>query len=261
MKNDKNIKYSSVVIGVCVLGIGVAALGIFGISRARTPENETKQTEIAEVVDSNKNASPSLTDLKKETEEKTNTSDKETKTNDVKTETKETKESEKTENVNTEQKTSENTSETSKQKTEIEQNKNTSSAALPVDGKIVMDYSENKPVYDKTLDQYRTNDSVSIAANVGDDVMSISDGVVTEITKSYELGNSVVVDHGNGCLATYSQLKDDLAVKTGDNVKKGQILGQVESPTKYTSSLGSHVVFKVTVNGETVDPKTFMSQN
>ncbi len=125
----------------------------------------------------------------------------------------------------------------------------------PVSGEIVMPYSVECAIYDPTLNQYHTNDSVSISAQAGDAVVAAQKGTVKEITKDEEKGNSVVIEHDNGWLTTYSQLAEDISVEAGETVAKGQTIGKVGEPTKYTIALGSHVEFAVAKDGETVDPE------
>lgn len=127
--------------------------------------------------------------------------------------------------------------------------------SYPLQGEIVMPYSVDCAIYDPTLNQYHTNDTVSIAAGNGESVKAAEDGTVKEITKDEEKGNSVTIEHENGWLTTYSQLADDISVKVGEAVTKGQTIGTVGNPTKYTVSLGSHVEFAVEKDGETVDPE------
>lgn len=71
-----------------------------------------------------------------------------------------------------------------------------------------------------------------------------------------ERGITVVLNHGNGWQTTYSQLQEDVVVKEGDKVKKGQEIGLVAEPTKYSIALGEHVDFSIAKDGVTVDPKS-----
>lgn len=124
----------------------------------------------------------------------------------------------------------------------------------PVQGEVVMPYSVDCAIYDPTLNQYHTNASVSISAAAGDPVQAAEKGTVKEITKDEEKGTSLVIEHENGWLTTYSQLAEDISVKVGDAVEKGQAIGTVGEPTKYTIALGSHVEFAVEKDGAPVDP-------
>ena len=99
----------------------------------------------------------------------------------------------------------------------------------PVSGQILMDYNTTTAVFDKTLEQYRTNDSICISAPLGSPVCASADGIVTSITKDEEKGVTVSIDHGNGWLSTYSQLKDNVNVSEGQAVFSGEKIGSVNS--------------------------------
>ncbi len=130
----------------------------------------------------------------------------------------------------------------------------------PIFGDILMDYSTEHVVYDKTLDMYRTNDSISIASAIGAEVKATADGTVKSVSSDLQNGKTIVIDNGNGWATTYSQLQDNILVKEGDVVKAGQVIGNVGTPTKFSVLLGSHLQFKVTKNDQTVDPKSILTQ-
>lgn len=131
--------------------------------------------------------------------------------------------------------------------------------AWPVAGQIIMDYNTETAIYDKTLDQYRTNSSICIAAPLGEEVCASADGVVTAISKDDVKGITVAVDHGNGWLTTYSQLQDNLTVSEGQTVHKGDKLGSIGEPSKYGVGLGSHLEFSVYKGDESTDPKLVLA--
>ncbi len=128
----------------------------------------------------------------------------------------------------------------------------------PVLGEVVMDFSDTHAIYDKTLDQYRTSNSISISSDLGAQVVASAEGVVRTVEKSKEGGNTVVIDHGNGWVTTYSQLQDGVLVKQGDVVKAGQVIGGVSNPTIYSVLLGNHVEFKVSKDDKFIDPKSVL---
>ncbi|WP_317855316.1 M23 family metallopeptidase [Chakrabartyella piscis] len=126
---------------------------------------------------------------------------------------------------------------------------------FPVDGDVVMTYSVETAIFDPTLAQYRTNDSISLSAAVGTEVYASETGVVKEIQKDEQRGTSLVVAHADGWLTTYSQLAADISVSVGETVSKGQKLGTVGEPTKYTIALGEHLEFAMEQDGVSQNPE------
>lgn len=189
---------------------------------------------------------------------KTSSSENEKNTNEVKPKTNETT---KSDDKNTESQTQKTA-----QSSENNDNKvfslfdDSKEMSWPVSGKIVMDYSIETAIYDKTLDQYRTNDSICISAPVGTQVKASAEGIVESISKDSESGNSVVINHGNGWLSTYSQLQDNILVKEGALVKEGDVIGGVANPTNYSILMGPHLEFKLTKDEKTTDPKIVLAQ-
>lgn len=132
--------------------------------------------------------------------------------------------------------------------------------AWPVSGQIVMDYSKDTGIYDRTLEQYRTNDSICISADIGTEVCAAADGIITAITNDRISGVTVSVDHGNGWSSTYSQLNENLAVSEGEAVHKGDKIGVVANPTNYSVALGPHLEFSVLNDDNPTDPKLVLAQ-
>ena len=124
----------------------------------------------------------------------------------------------------------------------------------PVLGEVVMGFSPEHGIFDQTLEQYRTNYNICIAAQEGTEVRAAAEGFVISVITSRENGNQVVLDHGNGWETTYTQLQDNILVKEGDVVRKGQIIGGIGKPSIYGVMLGSHLGFEVTKDSEPVDP-------
>ena len=126
--------------------------------------------------------------------------------------------------------------------------------AYPLQGEVLLPYSIDHAIYDPTLEQYRTNASISLAAQEGDTVKAAADGTVQEISADAESGMTVVIAHGENWLTTYGQLEEAVKVKKGDTVTQGQAIGTVAAPTKYGSALGTHLEFAMEQNGAPQDP-------
>lgn len=132
--------------------------------------------------------------------------------------------------------------------------------AYPLEGEVVLPYSIDHAIYDPTLEQYRTNASISLAAEKGDAVQAAADGTVKEVTADGQSGTLVTLEHADGWLTTYGQLEDTVKVKQGETVKQGQTIGTVAEPTKYGVALGTHLEFAMAQDGQPKDPTAHLKE-
>ena len=93
-----------------------------------------------------------------------------------------------------------------------------------------------------------------------DEVKAAADGTVTAVAEDAENGKMVTISHEADWLTTYGQLEDAVTVKKGDKVKKGQVIGSVDAPTKYGVALGEHLEFAMKQGGEPKDPTRHLEQ-
>lgn len=221
-----------VVAGICA---GTAAYN----KGSKADNSDAAKTPISE------SSEPVLTNKNAKTEDKT----KNTPTDETQNTQAETKDN--TDKPTTEDETDKTISDTEDDDIDI-------ALSWPVEGDIILGYSPNSVVYDPTLDQYRTNDSVYIASDEGSKVLAAANGVVSEVVEDETKGNYVVIEHENGWKTTYSQLAD-MDVSVGSAVSQGDVLGVVASPSVYSSAMGSHVEFMVTLDDVTVDPEVALS--
>lgn len=125
----------------------------------------------------------------------------------------------------------------------------------PIVGDVLINYSMDQTIYFPTLQQYKYNPAIVISAAQGENIAAAADGRVTSVSYDPVIGNTVVMDLGNGYELTYGQL-DNIVVSEGSYVSVGDGIGTVASPTKYYSLEGSNVYFKLTKDGEPVNPMT-----
>ncbi len=128
---------------------------------------------------------------------------------------------------------------------------------LPVDGKIVCEFSGENLMFNKVLSDWRTHNGMDIRAKEGTSVMVSADGVV-ESAYSGGLGNCVVVDHENGLKTLYANLSECDNSLVGKNVKAGDIIGTVGKsyPADFTEE--EHLHFEVIMDEEKVDPREYL---
>lgn len=123
----------------------------------------------------------------------------------------------------------------------------------PIVGDVLINYSMDKTIYFPTLEQYKYNPAIVISATQGENIAAAADGRVTSVGYDPVIGNTVVMDLGNGYELTYGQL-DNIIVSEGSYVSVGDNIGTVASPTKYYSLEGTNVYFMLTKDSQPVNP-------
>lgn len=125
----------------------------------------------------------------------------------------------------------------------------------PIVGDVLINFSMDQTIYFPTLQQYKYNPAIVIAANQGESITAAANGRVSSVGYDPTIGNTVVMDLGNGYELTYGQL-ENITVSEGSYVSVGDGIGTVASPTKYYSVEGTNVYFKLTKDGQPVNPMT-----
>ena len=129
----------------------------------------------------------------------------------------------------------------------------------PIVGNVLINYSMDKTIYFRTLDQYKYNPAIVIQANEGDMITAAAAGKVISVYEDPQIGNAVKMDLGNGYEITYGQLTNIL-VSEGSYVAMGDLIAQVAAPTKYYSVEGTNVYFMLTKDGEPLNPMTRLQE-
>ena len=124
----------------------------------------------------------------------------------------------------------------------------------PVSGEVLIPFSMDSSVYFSTLDQFKYNSAMMIAAELGSAVTACADGQVVSIFENEEIGKALTVDLGDGYQITYGQL-DEIRVMEGSYVEPGEVIAFIAAPTKYYSVEGSNLYLKLTLNGAPVNPE------
>lgn len=96
---------------------------------------------------------------------------------------------------------------------------------------------------------------LDFAADPGTPIQAAAGGVVVSTDPHPQYGNLLEIDHGNGLLTRYAHTSKIL-VRTGDLVKRGQVVAQVGSTGRST---GPHLHFEVLVDGVPQDPARFLA--
>ncbi len=95
------------------------------------------------------------------------------------------------------------------------------------------------------------HDGLDIAAPLGTPVRAIASGRVTLAGRVSDGAVVVLIEHGPGIFSLYGHLESELAVRDGQSVVAGTVIGSVGLTGNTT---GAHLHLEVTASGEPVDP-------
>lgn len=110
-------------------------------------------------------------------------------------------------------------------------------------------------VRDHPIDKVKKfHTGIDLAAPEGTPIYATHSGYVQSSGMMGGYGNLVILNNGSG-LQTYYAHQSRLAVKSGQYVQQGQIIGYVGSTGKST---GPHLHYEVRVNGQHVNPSGYM---
>ena len=130
--------------------------------------------------------------------------------------------------------------------------------SLPMESTDVdVDYSDTVLVFSPTMKDYRTHLGVDITGELGQEVMAVADGVVTNVWQDPFMGTCVSIEHTGNSISYYKNL--DPVVKEGivigASVKAGDVIGAVGESAMNEVAQDPHLHFELKVNGKHVNPK------
>jgi len=92
---------------------------------------------------------------------------------------------------------------------------------------------------------------IDFAASIGTPIYATADGKVLEVAVKFSgYGKMVEIDHGFGYRTRYAHMHE-FAVRSGQNVKRGDLVGYVGNTGLSTAP---HLHYEVLINGSQVDP-------
>lgn len=127
-----------------------------------------------------------------------------------------------------------------------------------LNGTVRKGYSDTELQYNGALKLWEIHKAVDFAAEIGVDVVASYDGKVTSISTNLLDGTVVEIDHGNGLKTTYGSLDSNVAVKVGDNVLKGDVIGKASNTATGETTNDGEVHFEVWKDGNLVDPSAYL---
>lgn len=123
---------------------------------------------------------------------------------------------------------------------------------------VYREYSESA-VYSKTMQDYRAHTGCDFTTKAGEDIYSMCDGVVKDI--SFDEHYGVIVEVASSDYSVfYCGVDSKTAVKMNDQIKQGDVVGQV-SQIPCESADASHIHIEIKVGNKLIDPMTVISND
>jgi murein DD-endopeptidase MepM/ murein hydrolase activator NlpD len=117
----------------------------------------------------------------------------------------------------------------------------------PVSGWLTSTFGQRSDPFTGSPDFHT---GLDISADRGQPVFATGDGLVVNAKVTGNFGNMVIVDHGFGISTRYGHLSG-FAVREGQQVRKGEVVGYVGSTGRSTSP---HVHYELIFNGRPTNP-------
>ncbi len=119
---------------------------------------------------------------------------------------------------------------------------------LPVEGYLSREFAQD------ALVASNSHEGIDIAAKHGSPVLAAGEGYVVYAGWHQELGNLVILHHGDDLFSTYGH-NDRILVREREQVKRGETIALVGSSGR---SSGPHLHFEIWHEGKAVDPLQFL---
>jgi murein DD-endopeptidase MepM/ murein hydrolase activator NlpD len=97
---------------------------------------------------------------------------------------------------------------------------------------------------------------IDISTEKGQPVYATADGKIESASYIGDYGNLIVIQHGFGLATRYGHLSG-FAVKPGQTIKRGQVIGYVGATGRAT---GAHVHYEILANGQLLNPLQLLTQ-
>jgi murein DD-endopeptidase MepM/ murein hydrolase activator NlpD len=123
----------------------------------------------------------------------------------------------------------------------------------PVVGPITSSFGEREDPFNG---EGAFHAGIDISSTFGQPVRAAADGVVIAAGLASGYGREILVDHGNGMQTLYGHLSG-FAVTSGEQVKRGQIIGYVGTSGRST---GPHLHYEVRIRNSPVNPHKYLRE-
>ena len=137
------------------------------------------------------------------------------------------------------------------------------SFVAPAEGTVAKEHDLSVLVYSATMNDLRVHNGIDIATSEGSDVLAAADGEISKIYTDPMMGYSIEITHAGGAVSVYKNLTQNHAegIAVGERVKAGQLISYVGDSAMIESADESHLHYELTVNGVSVDPMDYISED
>ncbi len=124
-------------------------------------------------------------------------------------------------------------------------------------GKVLLGFSE-EPIKNETMNDFRAHKATDFSGDKGDEVVSMCDGVVTNVLGDEMFGTVVTVENEEMTIR-YCGL-ENVEVKKGDEIHTGNALGTIGN-VPFEEESGPHIHIEVIVNNRAIDLLSLIDNN
>jgi murein DD-endopeptidase MepM/ murein hydrolase activator NlpD len=99
------------------------------------------------------------------------------------------------------------------------------------------------------------HEGLDFMAELGTPIYAAAGGIVISAEQTPDYGKIIKIDHGSGLETRYAHASK-LLVKTGERVRKGQVIAEVGSTGRST---GPHLHYEIRLAGNPLDPRKYLT--
>lgn len=123
--------------------------------------------------------------------------------------------------------------------------KNINSFVRPVKGEIIKPLSIDELIFSETLHEWNIHTGTDYKAQIGEEVYAVRSGKIKEINFNYIYGNYIIIEHDEGYQSLYANITVLDALKVGNVINQGQLIGYIAESSGFESAEETHLHFEL----------------
>ena len=123
---------------------------------------------------------------------------------------------------------------------------------------VIHDYSRNALIYNESMGWFETHKGVDLKSE-DKKVYACEAGEVVKVYTNTLEGTVVEIKHEGNITTKYSSLANDVLVKVGDKVKKGDQIGTASNSAGQEVQTGAHLHFEILSDDNQVNPNDYLA--